>query len=261
MGASSVDELDHLNRLIDTGVVLPGNTGKVRVLIELSRLISETPGLSILDIGCIGPSPLDFWRSLFALYGGQFSLTGIDPDQGGIERARSQFSYPGLTLLAGNGYDLTRLFPAQPFDVIVFTQVLEHVFHYDRFLQQVAQVCRAGGHVLFSLDSGHYPRGEVLKTSVKGILARLGREGHYEHGWRDQEVEPALQAAGLEVASRGYYCLTPLKKFHNRYFDEAQKNEFMRQWYTQESAINRHIRWNESAKSQFLGLFYHARKK
>jgi SAM-dependent methyltransferase len=254
----------HLEQLLATGIPLTGNTGKVRTLTGLAQLISATEGLSILDIGCIGPNPLEFWRPLFALYDGRFQLTGIDVDADGIERTKarlSDFSAHPITLLPGNGYDLTRLFPGQQFDVIVFTQVLEHVFRYREFLQQVRSVCRLGGHILFTLDSGHYLRPRLWTETVKGFLARLGDESRYEHGWRDDELDPVLAQMGLPVISREFYCTAPLKKLHNHYVDAAQQNDLMRLWFEQEYFLNTHVKFDEAAKRQFLILFYHVQRQ
>jgi SAM-dependent methyltransferase len=254
---------DHLQDLIDLDFPLTGNTGKVRTLIELARLITEKPGLSILDIGCIGPNPLEFWRPLFKLHGGQFQLTGIDPDAAGVERTKARLhdiTDQPVTLLAGNGYDLTRLFPDQQFDVIVFTQVLEHVFRYREFLDQVQQTTRPGGDILFTLDSGHYLH-QRWKDSVKGILARLGSERHYEHGWRDDELDLVLKQLGLTITSREFYCTAPAKRLHNKHTDAAQKNALMRLWFEQEYFYNQHSQLDEIAKRQFLILFYHVRRQ
>ncbi len=255
---------DYLEQILTTGIPLTGNTGKVRALAGLAQLISTTEGLSILDIGCIGPNPLDFWRPLFALYDGRFHLTGIDVDASGIESTKarlSDFSAHPITLLPGNGYDLTRLFAGQPFDVIVFTQVLEHVFRYREFLEQVRSVCRPGGHILFTLDSGHYPRSRLWTETVKGVLARLGNESRYEHGWRDDELDPVLAQMGLPVVSREFYCTAPLKKLHNHYVSADRQNELMRLWFDQEYFLNAHVTFDEAAKRQFLILFYHARRQ
>ncbi len=253
---------DHLAQLTMLDFPITGNTGKVRTLLELARLITEKPGLSILDIGCIGPSPLDFWRPLFTLYGGQFQLIGIDPDTNGIARTQARLheitDHP-VTLLTGSGYDLTRLFPDQQFDVIVFTQVLEHVFRYREFLTQVHSVSRPGGDVLFTLDSGHYLH-RRWKDSIKGILARMGREQHYEHGWRDNEIDPVLVELGFTIASREFYCTAPGKRLHNKYINSAQKNILMRLWFEQEYFYNQHILFDETAKRQFLILFYHLQR-
>jgi SAM-dependent methyltransferase len=252
----------YLESLTGLDFPLTGNTGKVRALIELARLIEAKPGLSLLDIGCIGPNPLDFWRPLFTLFGGQFQLTGIDPDTAGIEHTRARLSEitdQSVTLLPGSGYDLTRLFPDQQFDVVVFTQVLEHVFHYRDFLDQVRQTVRPGGDVLFTLDSGHYPH-RRWKDSIKGILARMGQERHYEHGWRDDELDPVLAQLGLDIVSREFYCTASGKRLHNKHVDPAQKNALMRLWFETEYYYNQHIQFDEAAKRQFLILFYHARR-
>jgi 2-polyprenyl-3-methyl-5-hydroxy-6-metoxy-1,4-benzoquinol methylase len=215
--------------------------------------------LSILDVGCIGPSPLDFWRPLLALYDGQFTLTGIDPNAAGIEKTRARladFSRHPITLRAGSGYDLTRLFPEQRFDVIVFTQVLEHVYRRKEFLEQVKSVCRPGGHLLFTLDSGHYPRQSGWRDLAKTVLARLGNESHYEHAWRDDEVDPLLAALGLEIVNREYYCTVSSKLLHKTTLATDQMNPFMRLWFEQEYFLNQHMRQDRLTKSQFLILFY-----
>ncbi len=255
---------EHLNRLFSTAIPLTGNTGKVRALVELSRLIDSTNGLSILDIGCIGPNPLDFWRPLFALYDGRFQLTGIDPDAQGIARVQArvhEFSAHPITLLPGSGYDLTRLFPGQSFDVIVFTQVLEHVRQYGEFLEQVQRVSHPAGHILFTLDSAHYPRRRPLAEVVKDLLARLGQEHRYryEHGRRDDEIDPVLDRLGLTVLAREFYCTSPAKRLHNHYLHGKEQNDLLRLWFAHEYFVNTHITFDGAAKSQFLILFYHAR--
>ncbi len=255
---------EHLDRLIGTQIPLTGNTGKVHVLIDLSQMIERTPGLRILDIGCVGPQPLVFWRPLFALYDGRFHLTGIDPDAAGIERLKQTagtFSQHPIDLRAGTGYELERLFPGQQFDVIVFTQVLEHVFRYRDFWRQVHSVCKPGGDVLLTFDSGHHPRGRLVKESVKGLLARLGREHHYEHGWRDDEIEPVMAELGFDIVEKGFYCTAPLKTMHNHYLDDGQKNALMQMWFEHEYFLNRQVKFDEAAKRPFLILYYHVRRR
>ena len=138
--------------------VLTGNVAKVKVLEKLHDHIANAPGVEILDIGCVGPQPLAFWEPLLNRTDARFRLTGIDVD--GIEKAREMVARrgwtPSVTLLQGSGYDLENLFTADSFDIVVATQVLEHVARIIPFMRQVETVLKAGGEAFFTLDSGHW---------------------------------------------------------------------------------------------------------
>jgi hypothetical protein len=67
--------------------IVTGNVAKVKVLHELHHLILNRPTLSILDVGCVGLQPLEFWEPLLASYASHFRHTGIDIQ--GIKRLRT----------------------------------------------------------------------------------------------------------------------------------------------------------------------------
>ena len=117
------------SELFGENCVITGNVAKVKVLHKLHDRIANGSGVEVLDIGCVGPQPLEFWEPFMLYHGSRFHLTGIDVD--GIERAREiaaqQGWIPAITLLQGSGYGLTDLFAPQSFNIVVATQVLEHV--------------------------------------------------------------------------------------------------------------------------------------
>jgi ubiquinone/menaquinone biosynthesis C-methylase UbiE len=126
--------------------VVTGNVAKVKVVHELRRCLSSGEAKSILDIGVVGPQPLEFWQPLLDSYPTQFHLNGIDV--WGIDRARQVVQQGGwekqVTLQEGNGYALNKLFPPATFDIVVATQVLEHIARLPLFLQEVSSVMRRG---------------------------------------------------------------------------------------------------------------------
>ena len=67
--------------------VLTGNVAKVKVLEKLKDHIANASGVEILDIGCVGPQPLELWVPLLIQESLQFHLTGIDVG-GAISRKR-----------------------------------------------------------------------------------------------------------------------------------------------------------------------------
>ena len=250
--------------------VLTGNVAKVKVLEKLHDRITTAPGLEILDIGCVGPQPLAFWEPLLVRTDARFHLTGIDVDC--IEKGREMVARRGwtssVTLLQGSGYDLKNLFTADSFDVVVATQVLEHVARIVPFIRQIQSVLRAGGEAFFTFDSGHWqPRFDIqdplrlAKNIVKKSLGSLGNERHYDLPWLDHEIIGACNQAGLEVVNCRYFNLPPLKWMHNHLMPAANKNAFMRIWLELEDFINDDAAVREKMKNYFLVIYLQVRKK
>jgi 2-polyprenyl-3-methyl-5-hydroxy-6-metoxy-1,4-benzoquinol methylase len=249
--------------------VLTGNVAKVKVLKKLHDHIANASGVEILDIGCVGPQPLAFWEPLLIRADPRFRLTGIDVD--GIEKAREMVVRRGWTpsvrLLRGSGYDLESLFTADSFDIVVATQVLEHVARIIPFMRQVETVLKAGGEAFFTLDSGHWqPRFDIqdplrlAKNIVKKSLGSLGNERHYDLPWLDREMIGACNAAGLEVVDCQYFNLTPLKWIHNHLMPAEKKNAFMRLWLELEEFINDDPTVRDKVKNYFLVIYLQVRK-
>jgi len=202
-------------------------------------------------------------------HGVRFHLTGIDVV--GIEAAREvaaqQGWIPTVTLRQGSGYDLADLFAPQSFDIIVATQVLEHVARIIPFMEQVETVLKPGGEAFFTVDSGlSQPRFDfqdpvrLAKSVVKKSLALFGNEKHYDLSWIDDELTTACNEAGLEVVECRYFNLPPLKWIHNHLLPPGKKNAFMRLWFELEEFINDDVALREKVKNCFLVIYLHVRK-
>lgn len=249
--------------------VLTGNVAKVKVLEKLHEHIAKASGIEILDIGCVGPLPLAFWEPLLARTDARFRLTGIDVD--GIENGREMVARrgwtPSVTLLQGSGYDLESLFTADSFDIVVATQVLEHVARIIPFMRQIETVLKAGGEAFFTLDSAHWqPRFDIqdplrlAKNIVKKSLGSLGNERHYDLPWLDREIIGACNEVGLEVVDCRYFNLPPLKWIHNHLMPAEKKNAFMRLWLELEEFVNDDAAVRDKVKNYFLGIYLQVRK-
>ena len=249
--------------------LITGNVAKLKVLRELHHRISKQSNVEILDIGCVGPRPLEFWEPFMLHHRRRFHLTGIDVD--GIENAREiaaqQGWIPTVTLRQGSGYDLADLFAPQSFDIIVATQVLEHVARIIPLMEQVETVLKPGGEAFFTVDSGlSQPRFDfqdpvrLAKSVVKKSLALFGNEKHYDLSWIDDELTTACNEAGLEVVECRYFNLPPLKWIHNHLLPPGKKNAFMRLWFELEEFINDDVALREKVKNCFLVIYLHVRK-
>jgi 2-polyprenyl-3-methyl-5-hydroxy-6-metoxy-1,4-benzoquinol methylase len=225
--------------------VLTGNTAKIRVLHDLERRICAGPPPVILDIGCVGPTPFNLWEPLLATYAGRFQLVGIDV--AGIDQAQRISRAHGwdVELRVANAYQLPDLFAARSVDVVVATQVLEHVAHLEPVMAGVAHVLRPGGEAFFTVDSAHWePRfplrdpGKLLKNLGKKALSLVGHERYYDLPWRDEEIARACRQAGLTVCALRHYNLGPLKSLHNQAVAPEAKNSVMALWFDLEEALN-----------------------
>jgi 2-polyprenyl-3-methyl-5-hydroxy-6-metoxy-1,4-benzoquinol methylase len=68
----------------------------------------------------------------------QARVTGLDMSAENVAAARQRFSVPGLEFAVGRAPEVL---PAGPFDVIVASNVLEHIEHRREFLTRIQQVC------------------------------------------------------------------------------------------------------------------------
>jgi 2-polyprenyl-3-methyl-5-hydroxy-6-metoxy-1,4-benzoquinol methylase len=249
--------------------IVGGNVAKVKVVHELQHLIANGTASSILDIGIVGPQPLEFWEPLLEGYSAQFHLTGIDV--WGIDKARQVVEQHGwekqVTLQQGSGYALQEIFGPKSFDLVVAMQVLEHIAQLPRFIQQVATVMHSGAHGFFTIDSAHYQSRFDIKAPVhlaknlaKKSLSIFGYEKHYDLPWFDHEVVRTCKLAGLEVVDCRYYNLHPIKFIHNHVVPNDRKNAFLKLWFDLEEFLNEIDMVSGCIKHLFMGLYIHVSK-
>jgi 2-polyprenyl-3-methyl-5-hydroxy-6-metoxy-1,4-benzoquinol methylase len=255
--------------LYTSPLIVTGNVAKVKVLHELQRLIANGAAASILDIGIVGPQPLEFWQPLLESYPAQFHLTGVDV--WGIENARQVVEQRGwteqVTLHQGSGYALDKIFTPETFDLVVATQVLEHVARLPLFIQQVATVMRNGAEGFFTIDSAHYQSRfdwrfpvRLVKNLAKKGLSVLGHEKHYDLPWMDHEIVRTCERAGLKIIECCYYNLNPIKFIHNHVIPRDRKNTFMRLWFDLEEFLNDDVTIANQIKHLCMALYIHVAK-
>lgn len=259
----------HWPELYTRSWIVSGNVAKVKVLHELHRIISNESKPSILDVGCVGLQPLEFWLPLLNSSAGAFHLTGVDVQ--GIDKAEQIVEQQGykehVTLRHGSGYELSMLYAPESFDVVTATQVLEHVARLPLFMRQVAIVMRHGAEGFFTIDSAHYQSRfdrrfpvRLIKNLGKKGLSLLGYENHYDLPWMDHEVVSICERAGLKVIECRYYNLDPLKFIHNHIIPRDRKNAFMKLWLDLEEFINESDTVSEQIKHLCMALYVHVAK-
>lgn len=88
------------------------------------------PGMSLLDVGC------GYGAVAHSLAIAGARVTGIDINRANIEKAKSRWSHGNLTFVEG---DATKSLPSGTYDVVVLSNVLEHIENRVGFLRSLRQ--------------------------------------------------------------------------------------------------------------------------
>lgn len=138
------------------------------------------PSCRLLDVGC-STGIID--DSLSRRLG---FVAGADIDTRAVVFAARRFRREGLAFLAGDATSLA--FPGCSFDVVVCSQVYEHVHDASTMMEEIRRVLRPGGICYFAagnrirLVEPHYglPLLSIIPRPLAHILVRLsGKADHY----------------------------------------------------------------------------------
>jgi len=121
---------------------------RVRFLVEGIREFAGCAGLKILDIGC-GRG----WMAPFLSPLG--SVTGVDFSPAGIQFARENYGEHASFLLADAASPTLGLPAGVRFDVVVCSEVIEHVPEHLSLLRQVAGFLRPDGWFMLTTPNGN----------------------------------------------------------------------------------------------------------
>ena len=199
---------------------LPGNTGKLRLALDLAAELRARARLRVLDVGCAGPEPLNLWLPFRPLW---HRLELVAVDVAGLERVEARARELGLAL-GTRAASATDLRAFRGFDAVVSTQVLEHVREWPRAVREMAAALRPGGVLFVTCDSGDAARPPAERVRLVGkrafararsrwpALERVPVSGEWERGPQTEELRAAAVAAGLDVERLEPYSLRALKR-------------------------------------------------
>lgn len=145
-----------------------GIVKRIVVILEWVAQIAEDLGKSsvtILDCGC---GTGDYVTYPLARAG--HDVLGLDVHTASIKEARERYALPNLTFRAGVVEDLVR--EARTFDVVICSEVLEHLHDPRGFLASLRRLVRPGGAVIVTTPNG-YGAFEMLRR-LERVLRRLG---------------------------------------------------------------------------------------
>jgi SAM-dependent methyltransferase len=153
------------------------------MVFRLVQALKLSSNADILEIGCSGGPLLQRLRSV-----GYTQLTGIDISEAGIAVAQ-QRGIPNVSCMDG-----TKLaFPDASFDLVVASDVLEHIQDEAQALQEWARVLRPGGRLLVFVPAFQFLWGKhdvvnqhfrrytanQLATVVRGANLKVSRTSYW----------------------------------------------------------------------------------
>ncbi|MEM9256464.1 MAG: class I SAM-dependent methyltransferase [Pseudomonadota bacterium] len=114
-------------------------------------------------------------------------VTGIDIDAAAMEYARTQFQKANLTFLPGDAMQLQ--FADNSIDVVVCTQIYEHVPDADRMFAEILRVLKPGGFCYFAGNTRlmfmephyHLPLLSVIPRPLAHRYMRMAGKGSFYH--------------------------------------------------------------------------------
>lgn len=151
-------------------------------------------GLSVLDIGCGGGIVAEPLARLGA------GVTGIDPAEENVEAAKLHAEKSGLAIdyrattveaLADKG---------ETFDIVIASEVVEHVADLDLFIRSAAATVRPGGLMIVTTINRTLKSFALAIVGAEYVLRWLPVGTHrWEKLVTPAELDAAIKAAGLEV--------------------------------------------------------------
>ncbi|HWR97702.1 MAG TPA: methyltransferase domain-containing protein [Candidatus Methanoperedens sp.] len=158
---------------------IPGGKKKLDFIFALvERLRAANPGLKVLDVGC-GNGPLTFPIAALGV-----PSTGVDVNAASIERNRAANRYPNarFAVVPGTAFDL-----GENFDLIICSEVLEHLHEPQPLVDSIARHLAPGGTLMVTVPNGYGPR-EVLGRVEIFLRRKLGI---------GRVIDPVRRACGM----------------------------------------------------------------
>lgn len=169
----------------------------------LGKIKTKNPK-SILDVGCGDGFYLHLLCALFP----KANIIGIDKDKNALRSASINLKDKNLKLKHGDIYNLN--FANNSFDIVLASEILEHLIDDFKGLKEIHRVLRPGGLLLTSVPHANYPifwdpinwfLEKIFKTHIKnGFWAGIWSQ-HERLYFKDQLTRLVRKAGFKDIES------------------------------------------------------------
>ena len=158
-------------------------------LIELSGVRKRN--VRVLDVGCGNGSTVGEFLAL------RCEVVGIDLSKEGIEVARRAYPTARFECLPADDHILENL-QCEPFDVVISTEVIEHLYDPHSFVLGCYRALRPGGRFVLSTPYHGYLKNLLLSLFNRWDqhLSSLWRGGHIKF-WSRKTLSQLLTGIGF----------------------------------------------------------------
>lgn len=145
-----------------------------------------------------------------------YAVTWNDIREELIDYVKMKHEFGQVDYRPGNVFDINF---KQPFDLVLATEIIEHVAHPDEFLKNISALAKPGGHIVISTPLGSYFKNDLPKFSEFAdpsiFEARQFGPNSEDHIFllHIEEIKTLAAQAGLEVSKVSYYT-NPLTNGH-----------------------------------------------
>ncbi|MGD2181193.1 class I SAM-dependent methyltransferase [Lusitaniella coriacea] len=164
-------------------------------VIELIQKVAK-PGAKILDVAAAQGN----YSLLLAELG--YDVTWNDLREDLVDYVKLKHEKGTIRYAPGNCFDLGF---DEGFDVVLITEIIEHVAHPDEFLRKIAQLVKPGGYIVMTTPNGEYIRHDLPKFSdcpdpskFEDLQFKSNADGHI-FLLHEDEVRPLVEEAGLSI--------------------------------------------------------------
>ena len=146
------------------------------IKISATRILNHLNGIKCLDVGCGGGILSERLARLGA------TVTGIDASENAIKIAnehatKSRLKINYRCMSTGDLLNSNKKF-LNNFDLVIASEVIEHVNNRNLFLSDISNLCRSGGIIIFTTINKSFMGIFLAKFLAESILKTLPRDTH-----------------------------------------------------------------------------------
>lgn len=170
------------------------HSGKLSAVVSFAK---EDPK-KILDVGCASGWFLNELSKKFP----NAKCFGIDPYKKAIIYGKKR--YKKLTLVNADGHKIP--FPDESFDLVICTEVLEHVLDPKGVIKEIKRVLKHDGIAVIEMDSGNILF-RIIWYWWTHMRNGVWKDAHI-HAFTANKLENIIKKGGLKINKKKFFNLT-----------------------------------------------------